>query len=147
MRDAQGVNLRARLDLDRAKTHKAASIFMNVASACSKKPLTMLLENSRSSSSSSISSICSKVVGSIASPQSGSSGDPSDYQRNVSQRLDHIASAIVIERKREIPRHSPSEPPSCRTAIQVVQACERARVVGSMTSLSTYRVMVTPGMD
>ena len=33
MRGAQGVNLRAGLDLDRAKTHKAASIFVNVTSA------------------------------------------------------------------------------------------------------------------
>ena len=103
----------------------------------------MLLENSLSSSSSSISSICSKVVGSIESPQSGRSGDPSDYERNVSQSLDHVASAIVLERKRGIPRHSPSEPPSCQIAIQVVQMSERARVVGIITTLSPYRTIVT----
>lgn len=42
----------------------------------------MLLENSLSSSSSSISRICSKVIGSKLSPQSGSPIEPfSDYHR------------------------------------------------------------------
>lgn len=47
----------------------------------------MLLENSLSSSSSSISRICSKVIGSKLSPQSGSPIEPfSDYHR-VNPRL------------------------------------------------------------
>ena len=58
------------------RTYRLVSICVNVDSACSKKPYTMLRENSRSSSSSSISRICSKVVRSIVSPDSGREEDP-----------------------------------------------------------------------
>ena len=62
------------------ESYKLNSIFLKVPSACSKKPYTMLLENSRSSSSSSISRICSNVTRSILSPHSGRLGYPSsDY--------------------------------------------------------------------
>lgn len=54
-----------------------ASIFWNVVSACWKKSYTMLLLNSRSSSSSSISRICSKVAVSMLSPNSGRPVEPS----------------------------------------------------------------------
>lgn len=69
-------------------TYREASILSNVTSACSKNPYTMLLLNSRSSSSSSISKICSKVNWSSASPQSGRPAEPvSDFKKIVSRRI------------------------------------------------------------
>lgn len=66
-------------------TYKEVSIFSNVPSACSKNPYTMLLLNSRSSSSSSISRICSKVSWSIESPHSRGPVEPaSDFDERIS---------------------------------------------------------------
>jgi hypothetical protein len=61
----------------RDAAYKHSSIFWKVVSACSKKPKTILRENSRSTGSSSISSICSNVIMSMASPQSGPAASPS----------------------------------------------------------------------
>lgn len=69
-------------------SYSDASILSKVASACSKNPYTILLLNSRSSSSSSISRICSKVSWSIESPQSGKLREAvSDFKQRVSMRI------------------------------------------------------------
>jgi hypothetical protein len=66
----------ARQGLHRS-THRFESILSNVLSAWPKKSKTMLLLNSRSTSSSSISRICSKVAGSIVSSAPGIAMMPS----------------------------------------------------------------------
>lgn len=80
-------------------TNSASFISSNVCSACSKKPNTILLLNSLSSSSSSISRICSNVKASMLSPKSGKLTEPASLcsgEKKVSAVVSFLYMLLLV---------------------------------------------------